>query len=93
LVFGLWREMFSALDEPVHGTVRFGDGFVVKIHGRGTVMFECLTGDHRVLADVYFILSLRSNIVSGSWTRMDARSPSRMASCASWTSHARCSPA
>lgn len=58
------RNMFTTLDESVHGTVRFGDGSVVKIQGRGTVVFECLTGDHRVLGDVYFIPSLRSNIVS-----------------------------
>ena len=39
------RGMFSMIDETVRGTVRFGDGSVVRIDGRGTVMFECLTGD------------------------------------------------
>jgi transposase InsO family protein len=58
------REMFTSLDESVHGTVRFGDGSIVIIKGRGTVVFECLTGDHRVLGDVYYIPSLKSNIVS-----------------------------
>jgi hypothetical protein len=58
------RDMFSTLDESRHDTVHFGDGSIVNIQGSGTVVFECLTGDHRVLADVYFIPSLRSNIVS-----------------------------
>jgi hypothetical protein len=58
------RDMFSTLDETVHGTVRFGDGSIIRIQGRGTVVFKCLTGDHRVLGDIYFIPSLHSNIVS-----------------------------
>jgi hypothetical protein len=57
-------DMFSTLDETMHGTVRFGDGSIIRIQGRGTVVFECLTGYHRVPGDVYFIPSLRSNIVS-----------------------------
>jgi hypothetical protein len=39
------RDMFTTLDEFVHGTICFGDGSVVNIQGRGTVVFECLTGD------------------------------------------------
>jgi hypothetical protein len=57
-------EMFTTLDETMHDTVRFGDGSVVSIKGRGTVVFQCLTSDHRILGDVYFIPSLRSNIIS-----------------------------
>ena len=33
------REMFTVLDESVHDTVRFGDGFVVRIEGCDTVVF------------------------------------------------------
>ncbi|CAH9146107.1 unnamed protein product [Cuscuta epithymum] len=58
------KKAFKTLDETVHGTVRFGDGSVVNIRGRGAVMFKCLTGDHRILSDVYYIPSLRSNIIS-----------------------------
>jgi hypothetical protein len=58
------RDMLATLDESVHGTVHFGDGSIVKIQRRGTVIFECLISDHRVLGDVYFIPGLRSNIVS-----------------------------
>jgi hypothetical protein len=59
-----FRDMFAMLDESVHGTVHFGDGSIIKIQGRGNIVFECLTIDHRVLGDVYFILSLSRNIVS-----------------------------
>ena len=38
------KELFPTLDETVRGTVRFGDGSVVEICGKGTVLFECLTG-------------------------------------------------
>lgn len=58
------RRMFSALDETVRGTVRFGDGSVVEIRGRGSVVFRCQTGGQRVLTGVFFIPSLRTNIVS-----------------------------
>ncbi|KAM0826297.1 hypothetical protein ACQ4PT_068956 [Festuca glaucescens] len=56
--------VFSSLDETVHGTVRFGDGSVVSICGKGSVVFRGQSGDQRVLADVYYIPSLRSNIIS-----------------------------
>jgi hypothetical protein len=58
------RDMFSTLDKTVHSMVRFGDGSIIRIQGRDTVIFECLTGNHRVLGDVYFIPSLHNNIVS-----------------------------
>ena len=58
------REMFMVLDESVRGTVRFGVGSVVRIEGRSTVVFECLTGDQRVLGHVYYMPSLKSNIIS-----------------------------
>ncbi|XP_076940852.1 uncharacterized protein LOC143610193 [Bidens hawaiensis] len=32
--------------------------------GKGTILFTSKTGDHRVLSDVYFIPSLKSNIIS-----------------------------
>jgi hypothetical protein len=34
------RQMFSSLDESVHGTVRFGDGSLAKIQGKGSVVFR-----------------------------------------------------
>ena len=58
------RQAFASLDETVHGTVKFGDGSVVSIRGRGTVIFLCNNGDQRALTGVFFIPSLRSNIIS-----------------------------
>ena len=58
------REIFSELDTGVRGSVRLGDGSAVQIEGRGTILFQCLNGEHLVLSDVYYIPRLCSNIVS-----------------------------
>lgn len=46
------------------GQVKFGDGSTVSIQGKGCVKFKCKTGEVRVLHDVYFIPTLRNNIIS-----------------------------
>ena len=58
------RGVFASLDETVHGTVKFGDGSVVAIQGRGSVVFRCQGGGQRVLTGVFHIPSLCTNIVS-----------------------------
>ncbi|WVZ58489.1 hypothetical protein U9M48_008761 [Paspalum notatum var. saurae] len=58
------RSAFSNLDTGVRGTVKFGDGSVVGIEGRGTVLFNCKNGEHHALAGVYHIPRLTTNIVS-----------------------------
>lgn len=58
------RDVFAELDTGVTGSIKFGNGSIVDIRGRGTVLFSCQTGQHRALTDVYFIPQLRSNIVS-----------------------------
>ncbi|XP_020249218.1 uncharacterized protein LOC109826605 [Asparagus officinalis] len=58
------KKWFSELDETITGKVKFGDGSVVDIQGKGTVMFQCQNGEHRLFTSVYFIPRLRSNIVS-----------------------------
>lgn len=58
------RSAFSDLDTGIVGTVRFGDGSVVKIEGRGTILFTCKNGEHRALANTYFIPRLTANIIS-----------------------------
>jgi transposase InsO family protein len=58
------RSVFAELDTSVTGTVKFGNGSVVDIQGRGTVLFAYANGEHRALTNVYFILWLCSNIVS-----------------------------
>ncbi|KAF8783882.1 hypothetical protein HU200_000329 [Digitaria exilis] len=58
------REAFSELNTGIVGTVKFGGNSVVDICGRGTILFQCKTGEHHALIDVYFIPKLLSNIVS-----------------------------
>lgn len=60
---GNWAA-FSDLDLTVNGTIKFGDGSVVDIVGRGTILFAARKGRHRALTNAYFIPRLRSNIIS-----------------------------
>ena len=55
---------FAEIDTDIKGSVKFGDGSAVEIQGRGSVLFKCFTGAHRILTDVYYIPMLRSNIIS-----------------------------
>ena len=58
------KAAFSDLDTGVTGSVKFGDGSVVRIEGCGTVLFACKNGEHRTLANVYYIPRLTANIIS-----------------------------
>ena len=58
------RNSLSSLDESVRGAVRFGDGSTVEICGIGAVTISGRNDEHRVLTEVYYIPSLRCNIVS-----------------------------
>jgi hypothetical protein len=39
----------------VRGSVKFGDGPIVEIEGRGTILFLGKGGEHRRLTRVYYI--------------------------------------
>jgi len=58
------RESLASLDESAKGVVRFGDGSRVEICEMGAVTIAGKHTDHRVLTEVYYIPSLRCNIVS-----------------------------
>ncbi|XP_072147841.1 uncharacterized protein [Setaria viridis] len=58
------RAAFAELHTAVCGTVRFGDDFVARIEGCGTVLFACKNGEHRAFAGIYYIPNLTTNIVS-----------------------------
>lgn len=58
------RSKFRILDENVTGQVKFGDGSLVSIKGKGSIALKCKNGEEKVLEDVYFIPSLCSNIIS-----------------------------
>jgi hypothetical protein len=57
-------EKFAEIDMTIKGSVKFGDGTAVEIHGKGLVLIKCLIGEHRILTNVYYIPRLRSNIIS-----------------------------
>jgi hypothetical protein len=58
------RAAFVELDQRITGSVKFGDGSTVEIHGRGTVMFTIRSGNQRALSNVYYIPRLKTSIVS-----------------------------
>jgi len=58
------REALASLDDTVRGAVRFGDGSMVEIQGIGVVVLSGRQEEHRVLTEVYYIPSLKCNIVS-----------------------------
>ena len=58
------REKFTQLDEIVTGQVKFGDGSLVHIKGKGSIRMVCKNGEEPELKDVYFIPTLRNNIIS-----------------------------
>lgn len=57
-------EKFKMLNNVVTGRVRIGDGSTVEIKGKGTILFQCKTGDQWALTDVFFIPKLHSNLIS-----------------------------
>jgi hypothetical protein len=58
------RTALTHLNENVRGTVRFGDGSSVEIHGLGSMVIQGRQQEHKVLTDIYYIPKLKSNIVS-----------------------------
>jgi hypothetical protein len=58
------REVFAELDTQIYGTVKFGDGSITQIEGRGTIIVTYKNGVHRTLTGVYFIPRLKANIIS-----------------------------
>lgn len=58
------REALATLDVSVRGAVCFGDGSTVDIQGMGAVALAGKKDEHRVLTEVYFIPSLKCNIIS-----------------------------
>jgi hypothetical protein len=56
--------MFFELDRMVQATVKFGDGSMVNICSKGTVMLSGRHGQHKVLTGVYWIPRLKNSIIS-----------------------------
>ena len=58
------RKYFKKIDETVTGKVRFGDDSRIDIKGKGSILFINQDGSKKLLADVYYIPDLKSNIIS-----------------------------
>ncbi|KAD1527671.1 hypothetical protein E3N88_42680 [Mikania micrantha] len=58
------KEFFSELNEKVTGRVRFGDDSSVQIAGKGSILFSSKPREQVLLMDVYYIPTLRTNIIS-----------------------------
>lgn len=58
------RKYFKNIDESITGKVRFGDDSRIDIKGKGPILFLTKDGGKKILADVYYIPDLRSNIIS-----------------------------
>ena len=55
---------FKELDEKFIGNVKLCDGSIVPIQGKESILFQCKNGDKHLLTSVYYIPSLKSNIIS-----------------------------
>lgn len=58
------RSYFRAINETITGKVRFGDDSRIDIKGNGSILFISQDGEKKLLADVYYIPDLKSNIIS-----------------------------
>lgn len=58
------KTKFISLDEKLTGEVKFGDGSIVSIKGKGSIAFKCKTGEEKIFNDVFYIPTLCDNILS-----------------------------
>ena len=59
-----YKSKFTELNEGIIGLVKIGDGLMLKIEGKGSIIFRCKKGEERIFHEVYYIPNLRSNIIS-----------------------------
>jgi hypothetical protein len=58
------RTSFANINAGTTGTIWFGDASVVWMEGRGTILYQCKSGEHCALTNVYYIPQLDTNILS-----------------------------
>jgi hypothetical protein len=56
--------VFFELDRAVQGTIKFGDGSVINICGKRTIIFFGRHDEHKALTSVYWIPRLKNSIIS-----------------------------
>ncbi|XP_028085883.1 uncharacterized protein LOC114286853 [Camellia sinensis] len=58
------RELFVELDETIQAQVSFGDSSMTPVKGRGNILIKLKNGDHDYISNVYYVLAMKSNILS-----------------------------
>lgn len=58
------KRYFKKINEAITGKVKFGDDSRIDIKGKGSIEFIDRNGETRIMNDVYYIPSLKSNIIS-----------------------------
>lgn len=58
------KELFTELDETVHGQITFGDNSHAEIKGKGKVVITQRNGENKYISDVYYVPALKSNLIS-----------------------------
>ncbi|GKV01270.1 hypothetical protein SLEP1_g13835 [Rubroshorea leprosula] len=58
------KELFSTLNEAVKGNIIFGDDTKIPIKGKGDVLIRSKNGSHLLITQVYYVPTLKSNILS-----------------------------
>jgi hypothetical protein len=58
------RAAFAELNTGVCGMVHFGDGWVMRIDGCGTIIFNSKSCEHRTFTGIYYIARLKNSILS-----------------------------
>ena len=58
------KDKFMELDEAIRGNVTFADHSNVVIKEKYIVLIKLKDGSHQFISDIYYILRVRSNILS-----------------------------
>jgi len=58
------NELFADLDDSFRTKVKFGDGRFVPMTGKGRILITLKNGDHRYIYDVFYVLDMKSNLLS-----------------------------
>nr|GEZ47543.1 zinc finger, CCHC-type [Tanacetum cinerariifolium] len=58
------KDHFKEIDEKITGNIQFGDGSYIEIKGKGFILLQCKNKEQRAISQVYYILNLKSNILS-----------------------------
>ena len=55
---------FKKLEEKFTGNMKLCNGSIVPIQGKGSILFQCKNNDKRILTNVYYTTSFKSNVIS-----------------------------